>query len=213
MLESAIAEQLKQNGFCVAKSGIAVYLRPGPKQGSAKTTQNIGCSASVERGGYLVATLHLGVRYDAVEDIIDKWPNNPLEPSTFRATLHTAHAYEIPGGRFKFWYVNKPEEVPGIAEEIVKAVRTSGFDFFSRFSSLEDLINNLRSDHCLADGQTPATALPVAAALLGQKDKVELYCREQWVKIRNLPKFALARIYPSFVQYLSETFRIPISLE
>ena len=207
-LERGLAECLRQEGF-LCRQGVIF------RQGPAQTTQKLGCPSSAERwgGGCLCVTLHFGVRYEAIEDFIDKWPDNPLEPSFLRASVKLV--YKGPDGLMRRLIIAKPDDIRAARNEILQATRTTGFAFFQRFSSLEALIEALRDPEekgFIPISESP-TALPVAAALTGQKDKVEQYCRDQYGRIKNLPRYALAKLYPSFVAYLSREFGIPISLE
>jgi hypothetical protein len=160
--------------------------------------------------------VHFGLRYEAVESILEGWPQNPDERSSRRATVGIEYGNLIGAGNWR-WTIAKCEDVPVVCKEVADSIEKAGFQFFARLSTLEELMEVLitegqRPTYCL--DSTRATAIPVVAALLGRTDKLGEYCRYWWGRLQQNPNFPFhARAYPSFVEYLSHRFGVPIQID
>jgi len=187
------------------------FFRPGPND----TTQGVYlCTIPHPMVDFDVVT-HFSVRYNAIAEILNKWPEAPGEPSSVRATLGTDYPRLIGVGDYR-WKIARDEDVEPAARAILEAITTVGFEFYSRFTTLADLICLLQTErdwwtYCLEIG--PAMALPVALALAGRQSEVEAACRRGYEVIKGQPALRLhAERYPTFVKYISKVLDLPLRL-
>lgn len=86
------------------------------------------------------------VRLDAVEDIVNNYPINPLLNDKERKEIFTVGTNFIVNGKPPIWEVEFEDDIQQIATSIVKLFREKGFSYHSYNSSLENIIKTLQKD-------------------------------------------------------------------
>ncbi|MCS0320534.1 hypothetical protein [Vibrio diabolicus] len=147
-------------------------------------------------------TLDIAIRFNDVENLVNS--NNEMLTSKEKSETSTL-GVEI--GNLSMnerlrWKVSSQEQLPTVIDSILKEYKTSGEEYFSKYSSLESVHKLLSSDekivwkHCPFHATRAKKAIAIAY-LLGQSDiKDQINHKKQFLE--DIKDFGL----PSFLSFI-----------